>query len=176
MSQVAFNNGITITAQLDKVIFLETVKSNNHADMIVPPIACAYIKTLRHVEYTAVGINPRGHCMFEGEGSSREYLVETLITPGPWREFGKAPVSAEIKFTYTLERELYHLTVKTTEWKNSEGKSSPVILFAANFHHALTGGNREQRLDDLIETIQGWKTEVELYKSQIYKDFLKVGV
>jgi len=175
MSQVAFKNGITITAQLDRVIFLETVQSNNQ-DMTVPMIARKYIEILPHVEYTAVGINPKGHFMFEGEGSNREYLVKTLITPGPWREFGTAPASAEIKFIYTLEREFYFLTVKAAEWKNPEGKSSPVIFFDANFHHGLIGENRTERLDDLLKTIEGWKKEVDLYKDHIYQGFLKPEV
>jgi len=58
-AQVSYQNGITITSQLDKVIFAvrKTAESVRDFDELFE-IAKKYVNLIPHVEYTGIGINP----------------------------------------------------------------------------------------------------------------------
>lgn len=85
-----------IVSQFDKVIFTETLGEKQNKDVFIPKIAKNYIKTLPHVEYTAVGINPKGHVIYQNAAAIQKFIVETLLAPGPWRQFGEAKPKAVI--------------------------------------------------------------------------------
>jgi hypothetical protein len=172
VSQVKFKNGISIIAQLNKLIFVEPTDASSPDQAGAPRIARKYLETLPHVDYRAIGINIRGHVKLDGEETIRKYLAETLVSPGPWREFGKAPLRAEIKFKYTLEKCECNLTVEEAPFEASGAKAIPVVAFSANFHHEVGGNTKEERLSNLYQIIETWQNDLNTYRELINEKFI----
>jgi hypothetical protein len=174
MARVEFNSGVSITAQFDRVVFGGGVRSDMVRASRVPEITSKYVKTLPHVDYRAVGINFQGHVSYKGdENAPREFLIEKIIAPGPWREFGKPPRRASVKFRYELDRGECNLTVEDTKYKGEQAESVPVLSFSANFHNDLAGDNKKQRLENLCSIVENWETYLQLYQTLVKKHFLQ---
>jgi len=170
MAQVHFKNGVKINAQLEKITFSESIAGKEAQEILIPEIAYKYTKTLPHVEYAAIGINPQGRISVEGDKeASQEFLKETFITSGPWQTFGDSPVKASINFTYTFGDVVCNLGIEEKSLKFSEKESIPVLVFAANLHHILVGDDREDRLMSLHKIIREWEKDMALYKELIDK-------
>lgn len=173
MAQVEFKNKIKIIAQLDKIVFSENVAGKDNQEILIPEIVYKYTKTLPHVEYFAVGINPKGHIAIgSNKESCQKYVTETFITPGPWKNFGDSPVKVNIRFAYTVGETLCNLSIEEKAFKASEDKQIQVIVFAGNLHHTLVGNDRRYRLQDLHKIIKEWKKDLNLYQELIDKILL----
>lgn len=176
-AEVSFNNNITITAQPDRVIFFQNITGKNIKEIIVPKIAVKYTKTLPHVEYKAVGVNPRGHVIFDSDRKApQKFLIDTLIAPGPWRKFGDKPVKASVKFEFALNKAICNLTIEEKYLRQSEREFLPILIFAANFHHELMGETKKERLQNLHKIIREWKTDLNSYKNLVNNVFLSEGI
>jgi len=105
MAQVVFENGIQITAELDKVIFLELTKDGKDIDEVkIPEIALSYINVIPHVNYTAVGINPRGHLAFETADDAENFIMATFANIDPWKKSKKILDKANIYIQCKLHK------------------------------------------------------------------------
>ncbi len=164
MAQVTFKNGINIVSQLDKVIFGETIQAKNTEKVEVPSIARKYVETLPHVDYRAVGINPKGHVEFDSGDKLRKYLIETFLAPGPWSNIGEAPVKTSFKFVYSLAQSLCNLTIDEAVLQIPNKPPTSVLLFAANFHHELIKDKKEERLSELYEIVENWQNDLKTFK------------
>lgn len=164
MAQVTFKNGINIVSQFDKVIFRETIKTKKPEEIEIPSITGKYIKTLPHVDYRAVGINLKGHVIFDSEDKLRKYLVETFLAPGPWCEIGNTPVKTSFKFVYSFDESLCNLTIDEAILQLPEEKPISALLFAANFHHEIVMNGKEERLNDLYQIIGNWQNDLDIFK------------
>jgi len=172
MAQVQFKNTINITAQLDKIIFFEKIAEKNETEILTPEVAYNYIKTLPHVEYIAVGINPKGHVAINLKtDDGYKFLSEKFITSGPWQDFGDSNLKPNLKFTYTFGNIVCTLAFEVGFLKGQEKKH--VIIIDANIHHALTGGDRKNRFAELCEFLKNWKNDVNLYKDIVEKFFIQ---
>ena len=172
MAQVTYANSVKIVSQFDKVIFTETLAEKETKDVSIPKIAKRYIETLPHVEYRAVGINLKGHVIFQDEAAIQKFIVETLLAPGPWQQFGEAKPKAGIKLVYVIRGCQLSLTVEENKLQLPD-KILPVALFSANFHRDLTGENKKQRLDHLFKSIDNWENDLKTFKELVNEKFLK---
>ena len=172
MAQVAYTNSVKIVSQFDKVIFTETLGEKQNKDVFIPKIAKKYIKTLPHVEYIAVGINPKGHAIFQDEAAIQKFIVETLLAPGPWQQFRGAKPKAGIKLVYVIGDCQLTLTVEEGKLPMPD-KVLPVALFSANFHRELTGENKKQRLEYLFKSVDNWENDLKTFKELVNEKFLK---
>lgn len=168
MAQVTFKNGVSIIAQFDKVIFAQAIHDKNAEELLIPNIARKYIETLPHVNYASVGINPKGHIVF-AENKVQEYLVETFLADGPWREIGESPVKASIKLAYTLDKCKCALTIDEAILQAPEKLATSILLLAANFHHDIAGAAKKEKLSDLFNIIDSWKIDFEMFKEIVSK-------
>jgi hypothetical protein len=172
VAKVTFKNGINIIAQFDKVIFAQAIQDKSVEELLIPKIARKYIETLPHVNYTSVGINPKGHIVFL-ENNVQEYLVKTFLANGPWREIGESPVKASLKLVYTLDRCKCALTIDEAILQTPEKPTTPALLFAANFHHDIGGMTKKEKLADLFQIIDNWKKDFEMFKNIVAKIMLE---
>lgn len=174
IAQVKFKNGISIATQPEQVIFSESTDNVRLEKVGIPRIACGYITTLPHVYYTAVGINLTGHVLYpEGQGSPEKYVVEKLISPGPWREVAPGAASASVKLTYFYEWGQCSLTVEPTKFKDPSGDFVPAVRFSGNFHRDLVGETRADKLRNLQEFIREHEDYLQIYREIVTKRFLK---
>jgi len=168
LAQVFFKNKVKIISQRDKIVFSENITDKEIEGVLIPDISYKYTKTLPHVEYTAIGINPKGHLVIQGgQDECQKFITEKFIRSGPWQNFGDSPVKTNIKFTYTLENLTCNVDIGETFFKSSDEKLIPVIGFGANLHRQLVGNDRNERLMDLHKIIKKWKKDLDLYKDLI---------
>lgn len=165
MSQVVFKNRVKITAQIDRIIFEETIEREQPIRLFTPEIAQKYTKVLPHVEYTAVGLNPKGHIDLGGKKTSRKkFLVDKFIKKGPWQDFENSPVSPALKFAYNIEDTTFSLTIEEKVFRERDKEPIPIIFLGGNFHYRLSGEDRKSRLAVLHKIIKNATKDVKQYK------------
>jgi hypothetical protein len=98
VSQVVYKNGINIVAQFEKVIFTEMIRGGKE-QIRIPSIASKYVETLPHVDYQAVGINPKGDVFFT-KGELDGFFWNRLIRPGRWSKFKEETAQVGVRFIY----------------------------------------------------------------------------
>ena len=171
VAQVAYKNGVTVITQPDKIVFSEQVALDAPTEVESPGIAHRYLETLPHVDYLAVGINPKGHVVFDSSESAEKYLAERFLLKGTWLEFGDASPRSELKLIYTLEKVRFNLTIETTTLK-SDGTGTPMMLFSGNSHHELAGDATKERHFSALETVDSWKSDMETFQHLISERIL----
>ncbi|MFN6487754.1 MULTISPECIES: hypothetical protein [unclassified Nostoc] len=173
VAQVVFQNSINITAQVNRIIFTEVIATKQSTDVEIPALACKYLKTLAQVDYEGVSINFRGHVVFDQpNNTARNYILNTVLNPGPWHHFGKAPVQAAMRFGYTLEGVQLSLDINEGGLQLPDQTVRPIVLFTASFNHAIFQEEQSQRLAVLSQIISDWRTDLEAYKELVNTKFL----
>jgi len=170
MARVVFENGIQITAELDKVIFLEPVRNEKDIDKVeIPEVAIRYIETLPHVNYIAVGINPKGHLSFTTEDDAQNFILNTFANTNPWKQFESKPRNVGFKFSYMLEKAVLTLAIEASLFNIAQEERVPVVLFAGNFHHNISGETIGIRLSNLISIVKDWRKDIDTYREFVKK-------
>ncbi|MBX9255661.1 hypothetical protein H1Q63_17265 [Desmonostoc muscorum CCALA 125] len=172
-AQVVFQKGISITAQLNRVIFSEVIATKAYQEVEIPAIARKYLETLPQVDYHDLSINFRGHVLFDQENNTaRNYILKTLLNPGPWHEFGKSAVQAAIRFGYTLEGRQLSLDINEGGLQLPDKTVRPIVLFTASFNHQILEQEQNRRLAALSQVISNWQIDIETYKELVNTKFL----
>lgn len=171
--QIVFQSGVAIVAQPNRVIFLEAINDKAVQDVQVAAIAERYVEKLPNVEYEAVGINPKGYVTFSEPDGAYQYFLENILAGGSWQRFGQAPVKAAVQLAYTLERSQLNLTINEATLQLPEEQTLPAVLFSGNFNYEITGSNRNERLQNTQQLIEGWKADLETFRSLINTQFLQ---
>lgn len=171
-SQVVFQNGINIVAEVNRIIFVESIATKEAQEVEIPAIALKYIETLAQVDYQGIGINFRGHVLFDQQqNTARDYILKTLLNPGAWQEFGQGPVQAATRFLYTLEGGQMSLDINEAGLQLPDKKVVPIVLFTANFNHANASEEPSQKLAAISQVISNWQTDLEIYKEVVNTKF-----
>jgi len=169
VSQVTFQNEIVAIAEPDKVNFTESIHDGDWGSLVIPGIAQQYLKTLPHVRYNAVGINPTGHIAFDTMDEARSFSLK-LIARGPWLDLNTGLNQVATRFFYPIEQGQFVLSVEPA--KKSEGDfEASVVVFAANFHRNIVGENPQERLTSAIGFIDKWKSDIGFYESAVNDAF-----
>ncbi|WP_392535783.1 hypothetical protein [Nostoc sp. C117] len=174
-AQVVFQNNISITAQVNRIIFTELIANKESTEVEIPVLARKYLETLPQVEYQGVSINFRGYVFFnEQNNTARNYILGTLLNPGPWHEFGKAPVQAALRFNYILEGAQMSLDINEGGVQMPDRAVQPIVLFTATFNHAIVQEEESQLLAGLSQIISNWARDMEAYKELVNTKFLNL--
>lgn len=172
MAEVAFGNSVKINAQLDRVIFCETLVSDVVKDIHIDDIATKYVETLPHVQYLAVGLNFKGHVPYEGQPKGPQtFLFDKIIAKGPWQEYGRDR-KASISFNFFIDDCAFNLTVKEGGFKISDTEHIPALLFGSNIHHELLGDMPKQKLESLKSIVGNWKSDLRKCRDLVETIFL----
>ncbi|MBX9255403.1 hypothetical protein H1Q63_15915, partial [Desmonostoc muscorum CCALA 125] len=113
------------------------------------------------------------HVLFNKQNNTaRNYIFGTLLNPGPWHDFGKAPVQAAMRFNYTLEGAQMSLDINEAGLQLPDQTVQPIVLFTAAFNHAIVQEQQSQRLGILSQIISNWQKDMEAYKELVHTKFL----
>lgn len=156
-AQVVYTNGISVVSDLGKMVFSQTGNSLTKEVVKVVEMARRYVNAVPHVDYRELGINPKGDVEFKTEEESRQYIMGKLVAGGPWQVYGKAPVRASTTFVFQLEKAKLFVTIQEAKLKQSEGTSSSVVAFAANFHYKLDWIAREDMIKTFSDALGEWQ-------------------
>lgn len=171
MSRVAYKNGISIIAQLDKLILTEALGDKTDQQIQGPTIVLKYVESLPKVDYRAAGINVRGHVKTDSQEEAQGFVSGSLITEGPWKTYqGQAPIVG-VQFRYPREDGALTIRVDDSEFAEDDN-TTPCLLFASNFHHDIQG-NPDERVGRVKEVILSWKSCLDTFRSLVAEVFLK---
>ncbi len=171
ISQVVFNNGLTVVSQQDKIIFTEPFLADDTGSVETPGVAGEYLRMVPHVTYEAVGVNPKGHVTFESGEEALRCIRETFLAAGPWLEFGNGVRQTGVKFSYELQGRSLNLAVETTMFQ-AEDSETPVVVFAGNFHHKLAAGTTGDRLNSALDEVGKWEEDVRVFRDLVEEQIL----
>jgi hypothetical protein len=132
LSMVRYDSGITITVELNKLEVADRSVEGGTAKSKATEIAAAYIKTLRHVHYTAVGTNFQSLIQMD---SPSTYLIELFLKGGPWNNPERMLDALGLRLIYPLDSGKLTLAIDSGEAKLPDSaENEPVILVNANFN------------------------------------------
>jgi hypothetical protein len=176
LSQLVFENGCSIAAQPDRLMFLEIMGDKDPEQVAIGDVARKYIETMKAAEYQAVGINFRSYVPYPGnEQAADQYISSQFLTPGDWQNFGKTNVKAALNLLYELERGQLTLLINSAIIQQAE-QSLPILLFSGNFNYDIKGLAAEKRIPTMALTIDNWITDYDTFRDLLSKKFLaKLG-
>jgi hypothetical protein len=170
VAQVSYQNGVSILAYPDRTVLVESLSDKDSETVEIPSIAQRYSEVLRNMDYQAIGVNFRGYVSFSGEGA-HEYVCKTLLSPGSWQQVGTQPMRAGLNLVYTFGRNQLNLSVQEAMLQLPEQERLPVVLFTANFESQLKGATEVERLGQVQQALEGWRSDLATYQ-QVVGQFL----
>lgn len=173
LSQVTFQNGVSIVAQPRTITFMEAIGAKDPNELQTSRVARLYVEKLPNAEYQTLTISPKSLVPFPGNpDGARHYITRTLLAPGPWQEFGTAPVQAGINLLYQLERCQFSLSINEAKIQMPDQSSIPALLFAGNFNYDITGNLQQERLEKIGQGIDDWQSDLEAFREIVNQRFL----
>jgi hypothetical protein len=172
-SQVTFQNGVSIVAQPRTITLMEGIANKSLSDLQMPSIAHLYVEKLPKAEYQSLSINPK--CLVpmpDSPDSARKYITQTILSPGPWQNFGNAPMQAGINLLYRLDRCQLNVSINEATIQLPDNRSIAALLFAGNFNYALEGNSPQECLERLQAGINEWQKDLETFQKMVSDRFL----
>ncbi|GFE68810.1 hypothetical protein [Chroococcus sp. FPU101] len=172
-AQINFQNGVSIVAQPRTITFTAILNHPNLKDFKLPDIASNFIEKLPHAEYQGVGITTRSIIPFPSSpDAARQYITRTLLSPGPWQDFGLNPVQAGINYLYQLDRCQFNLNINEAKVQLPDQRALPAVLFAGNFNYTIETENEVERLALLKSALNQWDNDLRTFSEIVHQRFL----
>jgi hypothetical protein len=172
-SQLAFQNGITIAAQRDRVTFTESFLTKSIDASLLAELVQRYIKTLPHAEYHSVSISPKGFLMFEESSQTpQQYITDTMMLPA-FRYASTEAVKTSVQLSYRLGQRQFNLSIHEAILGQDTAEELPTVMFAGSFHYPAFAPNETEHLATLSEVISHWKADLRTYVETVKSKFLQ---
>jgi hypothetical protein len=172
-SQIVFKNGLGIVAQPRTVTFMETMGNKPQEEILVAKIAIQFIDKLPNAEYQGLTISPKYLIPFpQNADGARQYITRTLLAPGPWQDFGQAPVQAGVNFLYQFEGCQLSLGINQATLQLPDQGNVSALLFAGNFNYPIENPDPQARLKMLHQYLNGWQSDLDTFRGIVYERFL----
>lgn len=153
-AQVSFEGGLTVTADLNRVIF----EQKTGGKLVASEVAKRYLQQVPHVPYSAIGINPK---FFLGSTGEHLSLIESVVPDqGTWMSFKDAVPTVQLKLTYSYEERTIFLDVAQIE-PTIDDQTFSGILFQANVHRDVEGLNAQARNKRIQSILDRWEDDLE---------------
>ncbi|MUG93975.1 hypothetical protein F7734_16875 [Scytonema sp. UIC 10036] len=172
-AQLNFVNGISMTAGLNQVAFIEPLGDRSLLDISIPEIAGKYAQALPKMDFEAVGINFRGYVSFAGsQDAARKYVVETLLSQGVWQSEGEELIRASLNLVYKFQRAPLYLSITEAALRNEDETTTPIVMFGGSFSYELSGDSGAEKINSLHQAIGNWTDDLKGYSELINNKFL----
>jgi hypothetical protein len=158
LAHVQYANGISVVSEPQKIVFTQHSELLEQETIVIAEMVRKYINAVPHVDYRGLGINPKGDIAFKTEEESRRYIMERLIAPGPWQDYGEAPVRGSAAFVFQLGEARLHLKIQAVRRNVPGGIGPPVVVFLGNYHYDFTSVPRNNLLEVLNKALDNWGT------------------
>ncbi|MDY6899012.1 MAG: hypothetical protein SWZ49_13175, partial [Cyanobacteriota bacterium] len=163
MAQLIFTNGIAITAEPQRIILAQPIRNVDRESVLIPEIARKYTQVFSNMEFEAIRINLRSYVSFEEQDSARQYITQTLLSPGAWQSVGETPLRASVELVYNLQRAPFYLKITEAALQETEEKVTPIIIFNGSFSYQVNGESNAEKLAVVHSVINNWQSDLEDY-------------
>ncbi len=157
-SQVKYNDGLTIRAEPNRVVFEQTGDPLELGNISCIEMARHYLDAVPHVKYGAIGINPKGYKTLHS--AERESVSNALKNSGDWMEFKNVNPEIQLKAIYDLNDKRIVLDVSQARKRVATGSDVHAIIFQANIHRDITESEQPNRIDKLVSVLNEWETDL----------------
>jgi hypothetical protein len=168
-TQLVFNNGVSITAEPERVIFTQSLADCEPSTIEISKIASSYATILKKADYQGIGINFRSFIPQPNNAAAQAYLSQHILAPASWQQIGEAPVRANINLNFSLSGRQLTLSINPAAIQFPERELMPVILFGGNFSYQLDANDK---LTQLTNILARWQTDLTEYQQIIDRHFL----
>ena len=157
-AQVVYEGGLTVRADPERVMFVQSASGTSLDSIICPKMAEGYARAVPHVPYRAVGINPKLHVGLADANDAK--VANALDDLGSWLSFKDSEPEIQLKAIYSFSARKIIVDVLGATRRFPNGQSFPGLLFRANVHRDLEQTSSQTRIDAMISMISGWKSDV----------------
>ncbi len=167
-SQVMFQGGLIIKADPDRVVFEQSGTSLEVPDIVCVDAARGYIKTVPHVPYRAVGLNPKAYVV---RGNSMQGGVsEGLVSKGTWMAFNAVTPTFALKATYEFHEK--RMTFDVSEGKVNEVEGEAIaMIYQSNIHRDITETNQQLRISSVLSILDSWENDLSDFRELVTLSF-----
>ena len=158
-SQVAFADGLVVQADPARIIFAQAADALSREDVDCPAVAKGYLKTIPHVPYSALGLNPK--VVIRNPPFSR--LSKLLRTEGSWMTVGQAMPGFELKATYQMAGRRLALTLQEAQTEQGDD----ALLCTANIHREVEEDNQQMRVNSILSMLDSWKKDLDEFNALV---------
>ena len=174
-AQLPYKNGITITSQLDKVIFSARMGvEDKQVFEDICDIAKKYATLIPHVEYTGVGINPMYLIKFDGAVKSEEFVLNNFLKI---KKIDTKVFNAGLNLGFSLnEQTVCNVKIKSGKGTASE-KNQEVIVVNANFHHELRCDidTKVTKVTKMTKIIESYQSDIDFFEKNVIELYFEEG-
>ncbi|MBE9010644.1 hypothetical protein IQ250_10535 [Pseudanabaenaceae cyanobacterium LEGE 13415] len=171
--QLSYQNGVTITAQPNRILFTEVIANKAASDYRAAQLARQFVQALPNLKIEAFGFNPLGHAQIDDtEEATRNYLTQTLLAPGVWQNVGNTPMRSRLSLTYTLEQGQLNLTISEANLRGENDSFTPVIVFSGNFSYSVEGESAEACRASMLQQLERSSADLDFFIGLINEKFL----
>ncbi|BAS59965.1 hypothetical protein NIES2135_66200 (plasmid) [Leptolyngbya boryana NIES-2135] len=174
--QLAYQNNITITAQPNRILFTEMTANKEKGEYRAAQLVRRFAEALPNLKVQAFGFNPLGHAQLgDTKEDVRDYLNQTLLSPGAWQNVGIEPVRPQISLAYTLEeRRQLNLTISEASLRSDAVVFTPVVVFSGNFSYTIEGEAAEACRASMLRALDRAQEDLDFFINLINEKFLAV--
>jgi hypothetical protein len=165
LSQVSYIEGLSIVAEFEKLQFIDIKKERIPFESPIPEIAIKYIKTLPHVQYTAVGLNFKAHYYCKDKEIALSFLPDKFLKDGIWNSYGDHLSTVGLKFIYQLKNIKCTINMDTGSISRPNEPSQPIIGITVNYHLDSTS------TDEIISFIDNWEMQYNHFSKIVIDTF-----
>lgn len=175
-ARLNFKNGVNIVAQQRNITFAEPINAQNAQAMKAPDVAKEFVAKFAKAGYQTVSVAPKIIVSYGNDQGStpRQFIVEKLIAPGPWREVGNGSPQASVNFVYQLSDCQLNLNVNEVRLRaqNQPNQAVPALLFSGSFNYR-SSQEGENDSSQLQANIDNWSKNLETFHEIVHQQFLE---
>lgn len=156
---VQYKSDVTITVETNKFTVVDKSEAIDPESSKIKDIAKQYIDVLKHVRYTAVGIN---FDVFIEIDKTKDFLINRFLKPGSWNSEKHSMEASSFKFVYPLGNGKFNFSFgkgrKSSATPEGVGNREG-LLIKTNFHRNCTGYPSSDQVNEYLENVKtDWET------------------
>lgn len=167
-SQVIYTNDVSITSQLDKIVFSANIKEKNHEKFDeIYRIARKYFNLIPHVDYTGIGINPQYIFKFVTDEKPEKFILKNFINIGV---LDKELIGIGFTLKFPINKNaICNLNIDSGKL-GPEDKLQDVIIVKANFHHPLKA-DISTKISEMNDIVDSYKADIDYFEKEIINKY-----
>ena len=167
LSQVIFEGGIGVIADPERFVF------SHHGEMLTvdtcksPGIAKKFLEGHPNMQYSAVGINPKGVARLNDR--TEVDTTNMLAGNGEWISFKDVRPEIRVNAIYEYETRKISMDVYKAMQKSDNGPESYGVVFQANIHRDIPPAGVEERADRVVSILSKWRDDMSDFDDLVSK-------